>query len=133
MTTVNSRKRRREGSKSDDCIAENEREKENAQPTQNTFDCEVNVAKLHEIRLAVLSNIAANADKMAKQNIQKLGEAAINDNSQVPVPDVDRGPGDLPDDLAVITDINKERGLYRLATKHGYIQSWKSRNEFSII
>ena len=53
---------------------------------------------------------------MAKQHIHKLGEAAINDNGQVPVPDVNRGPGNLPNDLAVITDINKERGLYRLAT-----------------
>lgn len=69
---------------------------------------------------------------MAQQHIHKLGEAKIGDTVQVPVPEVDRGPGDLPHILACIVEINKTNFTYRLATKHGLLKGWASRNQFAI-
>ncbi|CAF1016654.1 unnamed protein product [Brachionus calyciflorus] len=69
---------------------------------------------------------------MLNQHIHKLGEAKIGDTVQVPIPDVDRGPGDLINILAYILDTNKSNMTYRLGTKHGIISGWDTRNKFHI-
>ena len=51
---------------------------------------------------------------------------------QLPVPDVDRGPGDLLHVLAYITRINKAKSWYKLATKHRVLSGMYSRNQFHI-
>ena len=69
---------------------------------------------------------------LAQQHIHKLGEAKVGYTVQVPVPDVDRGPGDLLNILAYIVKINKQHMTYQLATKHGIKKGWFSRNMFHI-
>ena len=45
---------------------------------------------------------------MAQQHIHRLGEATVGDTVQVPVPDVNRGPGDVLHVLAYIIKINQQ-------------------------
>ena len=69
---------------------------------------------------------------MRQQHIYKLGEDAIGDTVSVQVSDVDRASGDLPNVLCYILNINKERALYQLATKHGIVEGWLNRDQFSL-
>ena len=69
---------------------------------------------------------------MAQQHIHKLGEAQVGDTVKVQVHDVDRGHADILHILAYILKVNKENGSYQLATKHGILDGWQSRNMFEI-
>ncbi|CAF0781853.1 unnamed protein product [Brachionus calyciflorus] len=69
---------------------------------------------------------------MEQQHIQKLGEAKVGDTVQVPVNEVDRGPADLINVLAYITKLDKSYMTYQLATKHGIIAGWHTRNKFHL-
>ncbi|CAF1143189.1 unnamed protein product, partial [Brachionus calyciflorus] len=93
---------------------------------------EQNAIKIADINSNCSENLKQCAEKMLNQHIHKLGEAQIGDTVQVPIPDVDRGPGDLINILAYILDINKSNMTYRLGTKHGIISGWHSRNKFHI-
>ena len=69
---------------------------------------------------------------MAQQHIHKLGEAQVGDTVKVPVPAFDRGHADLLHMLAYILKIDKSHATYQLATKHGILEGWQSRNMFEI-
>ena len=69
---------------------------------------------------------------MAQQHIHKLGEAKIGDTVKIEVPAVDRGHADLLHILAYILKIDKSHATYQLATKHGILDGWQSRNMFDI-
>lgn len=91
-----------------------------------------NAIKIADIQSSCSENLRQVAEKMALQHIHKLGEAKIGDTVQVPVPEVDRGPADLLHVLACIIKINRQHMMYQLATKHGIISGWLSRNAFHI-
>ncbi|CAF1026090.1 unnamed protein product, partial [Brachionus calyciflorus] len=108
---------------------------ENNLPGENNLDLEIddqtqkkkeggNIADIQE---TCSHNLRNAAEKMAQQHIHKLGESKVGDTVQVPVHEVDRGAGDLLNILAYIVKINKQ-----LATKHGIIKGWFSRNMFHI-
>ena len=65
---------------------------------------EINAIRMDDIRSTVVSNLI---EKMSVQHIHKLGEAQVGDRVQVPMPDVDRGPGDLTNALAYILKVCK--------------------------
>ncbi|CAF1027119.1 unnamed protein product, partial [Brachionus calyciflorus] len=93
---------------------------------------ENNAIKIADVQATCSKNLKDTADKIAQQHINELGEAKIGDTVQVPVPEVDRGPADPPNILAYILKFNENHMIYKLATKHGLISGWFSRNMFSI-
>ncbi|CAF0839758.1 unnamed protein product [Brachionus calyciflorus] len=78
------------------------------------------------------ANLQETVEKTAQQHIQKLGEAKVGDTVQLPVPEEDRGPADPQNIFAYILKISEKNMNYKLATKHGIIVGWFSRNLFSI-
>ena len=56
----------------------------------------------------LIYNSGTERTKMARQHIHRLGEATVGDTVQVPVPDVNRGPGDVLHVLAYIIKINQQ-------------------------
>jgi hypothetical protein len=91
-----------------------------------------NAERIAQIRSVVVENLKETANRMVSRSTNRLGEAKVGDNVALPVPSVDRGPGDLPNLHAYIIEINKETSLYRLATKHGIVKGWIARNQFII-
>ena len=69
---------------------------------------------------------------MAQQHIHKLGEAKVGDTVKVQVPSVDRGHADMLHILAYILKVDTAHATYQLATKHGILDGWQSRNMFEI-
>jgi hypothetical protein len=102
------------------------------EPPAKISSVEIRALSMARIRNEVVDNLRSNAEKMAGQHIHKLGEAKVGDTVQVPVPDVDRGPGDLPQILALIIKINNQNSTYKLATVHGLLKGWVARNQFFI-
>ena len=71
--------------------------------------------------------------KISQQHMPKLCEVKVGDTVQVPVPEVDRGPGYLLHVLVYITRIKNAKSLYKLASKHGVLSGMYSRNQFHIL
>ena len=47
----------------------------------------------------------------------------------VPVPDVDRGRTDFRNVAAVVKEVNAQRGIYTIGTKHGVLEQCYTRNQ----
>jgi hypothetical protein len=84
------------------------------------------------ISSTVSHNLRTRAEKMAQQHIHKLGEAKVGDTVKVQVPSVDRGHADMLHILAYILKVDTAHATYQLATKHGILDGWQSRNMFEI-
>lgn len=87
-------------------------------------------------------NLAAerieNARKIAQENLEKQAKrmksssdklhqpAKVGDNVTVPIPNVDKGRGELRNIIGIVLQVNDD-GLYKIVTKHGVLQSLYTR------
>ena len=62
----------------------------------------------------------------------KCPPCKIVDTVQMSIPPVDAGPIDHPYLKVCVVEINDERNMYRLGTRHGLINGWFARNTFGL-
>ena len=93
---------------------------------------ESRINQISDRRKKATANLHAAADKMAVQHIRKLGKAKVGDTVQIELSKFDRGPLDCAYLLAYITEVDKNRSLYKLCTTKGIIKGWLARNAFAI-
>lgn len=79
-----------------------------------------------------------NARKRAQENLQKQAKrmklfsdklhkpANVGDNVTMPIPDVDKGRGELRNIIGIILQVTDD-GLYKIGTKHGILQNFYAR------
>ncbi|KAF2887469.1 hypothetical protein ILUMI_18704, partial [Ignelater luminosus] len=66
-------------------------------------------------------NLVKQAKKMKATSDKSHPPANIGDNVTIPIPDVDKGKGDLRNIIGVILQTNDE-GFYKVGTKHGVLE-----------
>ena len=71
------------------------------------------------------------AEGMLAKSAWRYGPADVGDNVRVFLAEVDRGRCEFPNVLAVI--VSSSDGLYKLATKQGYLNSFYARNQFETL
>lgn len=86
----------------------------------------------------VIGEHIETARKRAQENLEKQAKrmksfsdtlhqpANIGDNVTVPIPDVDKGRGDLRNIIGIVLQVTDD-GLYKIGTKHGVLQSFYVR------
>ena len=57
--------------------------------------------------------------------------ASVGQNVTVPIPDVDKGKGDLRNIIAVVLNRSEDE-LYKLGTRDGILKKLYSRSEFDV-
>ena len=72
------------------------------------------------------------AQGMLAKSARRYAPANVGDSVRVFLQEVDRGRCEFPNILAVVTDIT-EQGLFKLATREGYLNSFYSRNQFEVL
>ncbi|XP_023212590.1 KRAB-A domain-containing protein 2-like, partial [Centruroides sculpturatus] len=86
---------------------------------------------IQKARQTAAENLQKQAKKMKSASDKSHPPAKVGDNVTVPIPDVDRGRGDLRNVIGVVLEINND-GLYKIGTKHGILQTLYCRTEFDI-
>lgn len=71
------------------------------------------------------------AEGMLAKSARRYGPADVGDNVRVFLAEVDRGRCEFPNVLAVI--VSSSDGMYKLATKQGYLNSFYARNQFETL
>lgn len=71
------------------------------------------------------------ADGMLAKSARRYGPALVGDNVRVFLAEVDRGRCEFPNVLAVI--VSSSDGMFKLATKDGYLNSFYARNQFETL
>lgn len=104
---------------SDDNVAE-DRDQEKVSLSEND---------IHKARTTAAENLVKQAKKMKATTDKSHPPANIGDNVTIPIPDVDKGKGDLRNIIGVILQKNDE-GLYKVGTKHGVLQKLYCRYYF---
>ncbi|KAF2893465.1 hypothetical protein ILUMI_12708 [Ignelater luminosus] len=66
-------------------------------------------------------NLVKQAKKMKATSDKSHPPANIGNNVTIPIPDVDKGKGDLRNIIGVILQTNDE-GFYKVGTKHGVLE-----------
>ena len=69
------------------------------------------------------------AQNMLVRSARRYAPALVGDNVRVYLSEVDRGRCEFSNVLAVVTEVTPE-GMFKLATKEGYLNSHYSRNQF---
>lgn len=62
---------------------------------------------------------------------KKFGEVEVGKTIRIPIPDVDRGKGDLRNILGVVLEITSD-GYYRVGTKNGRLDRLYARSQFTV-
>ncbi|KAF2897346.1 hypothetical protein ILUMI_08841, partial [Ignelater luminosus] len=75
--------------------------------------------EIQKARKTAAENLVKQAKKMKATSDKSHPPANIGDNVTIPIPDVDKGKGDLRNIIGVILQTNDE-GFYKVGTKHGY-------------
>lgn len=71
------------------------------------------------------------ADGMLAKSARRYGPAEVGDNVRVFLSEVDRGRCEFPNVLAVV--VSSSDGMFKLATKDGYLNSFYARNQFETL
>ncbi|KAF2904930.1 hypothetical protein ILUMI_01246 [Ignelater luminosus] len=74
--------------------------------------------EIQKARKTAAENLVKQAKKMKATSDKSHPPANIGDNVTIPIPDVDKGKGDLRNIIGVILQTNDE-GFYKVGTKHG--------------
>ncbi|CAG5027459.1 unnamed protein product [Parnassius apollo] len=80
-------------------------------------------------RKTAAENLEKQAKKMKASSDKSYPPAKIGDNITIPIPDVDKGGGDLRNIIGVIFQRN-DKGLYKFGTKYGVLQKLYCRRRF---
>ena len=70
---------------------------------------------------------------MLEQSNKQFKPAEEGENVNIPIPDVDRGHLNPPNNTAVVQEHDSETGLYTLGTKAGTLNTRFSRNQFNLM
>ena len=81
-------------------------------------------------RSSAKENLEHQAKKMRMNSDIKFPPANVGDTVRVPVPDVDKGPGDARNILAVV--LEETDGFYKLGTKDGVLRQLYARSQFTV-
>ncbi|XP_022194657.2 KRAB-A domain-containing protein 2-like [Nilaparvata lugens] len=76
-------------------------------------------------------HLEKQAKKMKTLSDQKFPPAANGSTVCVPIPEVDKGKGDLRNVLAVVMEVTED-GFYKLGTKNGILKQLYSRSQFTV-
>lgn len=87
---------------------------------------------IHKARTTAAENLVKQAIKMKATSDKSHAPANIGDNVTIPIPDVDKGKGDLRNIIGVILQKNDE-GFYKVGTKHGVLQKLYCRFYFFLL
>lgn len=93
---------------------------------------EIDTLDIQNARRMAAENLEKQAKKMKVSSDKSHLPANVGDNVTIPIPDVDKGRGDLRNIIGVILQRNDE-GLYKVGTKHGVLQKLYSRYSFPSI
>jgi len=80
-------------------------------------------------RESVKARQERQAEAMLARSARRFAPAVVGDNVRVYLSEVDRGRCEFPNVLALVTEVTPE-GMFKLATKEGYLNSHYSRNQF---
>ncbi|XP_045447725.1 uncharacterized protein LOC123656048 [Melitaea cinxia] len=86
---------------------------------------------IHKARTTAAENLVKQAKKMKATSDKSHPPSNIGDNVTIPIPDVDKGKGDLRNIIGVILQKNDE-GFYKVGIKHGVLRKQYGRSEFGI-
>ena len=102
-------------------------------PTTSVIDATINVRSqnISKARDTARQSLDKQAKKMLLLSNTKFPQAEVGQSVRIKVPEVDRAKADGRNILAVVIFIEKEN-LYKLGTKHGILDQFYSRNEFTI-
>ncbi|XP_049886470.1 KRAB-A domain-containing protein 2-like [Pectinophora gossypiella] len=92
---------------------------------------EIDTQNIKDARRSAAENLEKQAKRMKASSDKSHPPANIGDNVTIPIPDVDKGRGDLRNIIGVILQRNDE-GFYKIGTKHGVLQKLYCRTEFDI-
>ena len=87
--------------------------------------------KVIEVRKECKANLEIQAKKMKINSDKKFPPASVGITVRVPIPDVDRGRGELRNILAVVMAVTQD-GFYQLVTIEGILKQLYARNNVSI-
>ncbi|XP_023014462.2 uncharacterized protein [Leptinotarsa decemlineata] len=90
---------------------------------------EIDTQNIKDARITAAKNLKKQAKKMKAFFDKSHSPANIGDNVTIPIPDVDKGRGDLRNIIGVIFRKNDE-DLYKVGTKHGVLQKLYYRYRF---
>ena len=77
-------------------------------------------------------NLQLQAKKMLKMSDKKFPSGNVGNNVKICVPDVDRGKCGPRNVIGVITECDDQRGLYRIGTQYGTVNTMFTRSQFDI-
>ncbi|KAJ8945053.1 hypothetical protein NQ318_019050, partial [Aromia moschata] len=84
---------------------------------------------IQKARKTAAENLVKQAKKMKTSSDKSHPPANVGDNVTIPIPDVDKGKGDLRNIIGVILQTNGE-GFYKIGTEHGILQKLYCRHCF---
>lgn len=82
-------------------------------------------------RAGALEGLEKQVKRMKLMSDKKFGQVAVGKTVRIPIPDVDRAKGDLPNILGVVLEITDD-GYYRLGTKNGRLDRLYARSQFTV-
>lgn len=88
-------------------------------------------SKIDLERAGALDGLQKQAKRMKLLSDKKFGEVSVGKTVRIPIPDVDRGKGDLRNILGVVLEITDD-GYYRVGTKSGRLDRLYARSQFSV-
>ena len=77
------------------------------------------------------SSLENQAKRMKTTSDVSHPPACIGQNVTVPIPDIDKGKGDLRNIIAVVLNRSEDE-MYKLGTKDGVLKKLYSRSEFDV-
>lgn len=108
---------------------DNDKEVSNQDNQDEVPSCENDIQKA---RKTAAESLVKQAKKMKATSDSSYPPANIGDNVTIPIPDVDKGKGDLRNIIGVIIQTNEE-GFYKIGTKHGVLQNLYCRFYFFLL
>lgn len=108
---------------------DNDKEISNHDNQDEVLSCENDIQKA---RKTAAESLVKQAKKMKATSDRSHPPANIGDNVTIPIPDVDKGKGDLRNIIGVIIQTNDE-GFYKIGTKHGVLQKLYCRFCFFLL
>ncbi|XP_068229593.1 uncharacterized protein [Palaemon carinicauda] len=90
-----------------------------------------NIEKAIKYKMESKSNLEMQAKRMKRGSDKKCPPAPLGASVQVPIPDVDKGRGDLRNLLAVVMSMTED-GFYRPGTAQGILKQLYARSEFTV-
>ena len=82
-------------------------------------------------RLGVKRKQTEQAEGMLAKSARRYAPTLVGDNVRVYLADVDKGRCEFPNVLAVV--VSTSEGMFKLATKDGYLNSHYARNQFETL